>query len=321
MKKKTVPKNKRRRYSRQQIKRQYMIKKLCLLGGITLTAVLLISGIIFGVRSLYRKINDAADTVSMVSASDENDSLDLEASSSLAAIKAAMARPSSFSPACTENTNPSLYIASTEIEVDGTTLLDLSDYHPTDTHSFDAGVNYTDVDGIVTFRGNNFRDTAVYGNTHIKDGKIKDLWTAQTGSITFGDATWSGSGWTGQPLMEKWPKEVKQHMNMYNWAKEKEDLVEIIYACMDGYVYFLDLETGKPTRDALFLGYTFKGSGALDPRGYPILYVGAGYDSNEGTARVFVVNLLDCSTMYTFGNNDPFSLRGNLSYFDSSCTC
>lgn len=87
---------------------------------------------------------------------------------------------------------------------------------------------------------------------------------------------------------------------------------------MDGYVYFLDLETGEPTREALFLGYTFKGSGALDPRGYPILYVGAGYDSNEGTARVFVVNLLDCSVMYTFGNNDSFSLRGNLSYFDSS---
>ena len=48
------------------------------------------------------------------------------------------------------------------------------------------------------------------------------------------------------------------------------------------------------------------------------MYVGAGYDSNEGTARVFVVNLLDWSVMYTFGNNDEFSLRGNLSYFDSS---
>ena len=31
-----------------------------------------------------------------------------------------------------------------------------------------------------------------------------------------------------------------------------------------------------------------------------------------------MVNLLDCSVMYTFGNNDSFSLRGNLSYFDSS---
>lgn len=105
---------------------------------------------------------------------------------------------------------------------------------------------------------------------------------------------------------------------MYDWAKEKDDLVEVIYACMDGYVYFLDLETGEATRDTLHLGFTFKGSGALDPRGYPILYVGAGYDSNQGTARVFVVSLLDCSIMYTFGNNDPFSLRGALSYFDSS---
>ena len=69
---------------------------------------------------------------------------------------------------------------------------------------------------------------------------------------------------------------------MYDWAKEKDDLVEVIYACMDGYVYFLDLETGEATRDPLYLGFTFKGAGALDPRGYPIMYVGAGYDSNEG---------------------------------------
>ena len=53
------------------------------------------------------------------------------------------------------------------------------------------------------------------------------------------------AGWTGQPLMQKWPKEIRSHMNMYDWAKEKENLVEVIYACMDGYVYFLDLETGK----------------------------------------------------------------------------
>ena len=59
----------------------------------------------------------------------------------------------------------------------------------------------------------------------------------------------SGSGWTGQPLMEKWSREVKKSMNMYDWAKEKDDLVEVIYACMDGYVYFLDLETGEATRD------------------------------------------------------------------------
>ena len=296
---------------KKQLQRKYFFHRLFLTGGVLIVAAVIILGGI----SLVKKVRENANTVSMV---EDTDGLDMEDSDSLAAVKAAMARPTEFSPRCVESTNPSLYIQSTDIEVDGQVLANVSDYTSTGTHSFDAGISYTDVDGIVTFRGNNFRDTPTYGTAQIKDGKIQDLWTARTGSITYGNATWSGSGWTGQPLMEKWPKEVKQSMNMYDWAKEKDDLVEVIYACMDGYVYFLDLETGEATRDPLYLGFTFKGAGALDPRGYPIMYVGAGYDSNEGTARVFVVNLLDCSVMYTFGNNDEFSLRGNLSYFDSS---
>lgn len=227
-------------------------------------------------------------------------------------------QPEAFAPHCTESTAPSNYIQTTEINIDGTTLTDPLSYKPDQEISFGKGSEYTDVDGIVTFRGNNFRDNPVYGTADMKKNKLTSLWSAKTSSITYNGATWSGSGWTGQPLIMKWPKKVKKAMNMYDWAKEKDDLVEVIYACMDGYVYFLDLETGEATRDTLNLGFTFKGSGALDPRGYPILYVGAGYDSNQGTARVFVVNLLDCSVMYTFGNNDPFSLRGALSYFDSS---
>lgn len=227
-------------------------------------------------------------------------------------------QPEAFAPHCTESTAPSNYIQTTEINIDGTTLTDPLSYKPDQEISFGKGSEYTDVDGIVTFRGNNFRDNPVYGTADMKKNKLTSLWSSKTSSITYNGATWSGSGWTGQPLMMKWPKKAKKAMNMYDWAKEKDDLVEVIYACMDGYVYFLDLETGEATRDTLNLGFTFKGSGALDPRGYPILYVGAGYDSNQGTARVFVVNLLDCSVMYTFGNNDPFSLRGALSYFDSS---
>ncbi|MFQ9878529.1 MAG: hypothetical protein ACLRW4_08710 [Ruminococcus sp.] len=134
----------------------------------------------------------------------------MDDSNSLAAVKAAMARPAEFSPKCVDSTSPSLYIETTGIEVDGQILANTSDYTSTDTHSFDAGISYTDVDGIVTFRGNNFRDTAAYGNTQIKNGKIQDLWTAKTGSITYGDATWSGSGWTGQPLMEKWSQRSKE---------------------------------------------------------------------------------------------------------------
>lgn len=223
-----------------------------------------------------------------------------------------------FEPHCVPSTIPENMISSTEIEVDGTVLENIDEYTPDSEITFGLGKDYTKTEGIVTFRGNNFRDNAVYGTAEMKNYTLTGKWSHNTGSLTSGSDSWSGSGWTGQPLMSKWPKEMKQHMNMYDWAKEKDDLVEVIYACMDGYVYFLDLESGEPTRESLNLGYTFKGSGALDPRGYPILYVGAGYNSNLGTAKVFVINLLDCSTMYTFGDNDTFSQRGSLSFFDSS---
>ena len=60
-------------------------------------------------------------------------------------------------------------------------------------------------------------------------------------------------------------------MNMYDWAKQKEGLVEVILATMDGNVYFLDSgDGGTPTRDKLVIGMPFKGAGSLDPRGYPI---------------------------------------------------
>jgi outer membrane protein assembly factor BamB len=223
-----------------------------------------------------------------------------------------------FNPHCTEATDPANLIASTEVMVNDVYYDYISDYYGEREITFGTGSQYTDVEGVITFRGNNFRNNPTYGYANLTDYTLNEAWSKTTGGLTYKDATWTGSGWTGQPLLMKWPAQTKANMNMYDWAKQDEDLVEVIYACMDGYVYFLDLRTGEATRDALYLGYTFKGAGALDPRGYPILYVGAGYDSNEGTARAFVINLLDCSVMYTFGNNDSFSLRGNLSYFDSS---
>ncbi len=109
--------------------------------------------------------------------------------------------------------------------------------------------------------------------------------------------------------MEKWSREVKEVHEYVRLGKGKRrscgsDL------CLHGWLcIFPGSETGEATRDPLYLGFTFKGAGALDPRGYPIMYVGAGYDSNEGTARVFVVNLLDCSVMYTLEimMNFPFA--------------
>ena len=225
-----------------------------------------------------------------------------------------------FAPYATEETDPALFVNRTAIEVDGV-ILDTdaeAEFRLTEPIDFTYGDEYTDVHGIVTFRSNNFRDGGAYGLANLREYKFGESWSVTTGTLTYGNETWSGSGWVGQPLIVKWPRETKAAMNLYDWAKEDDELVEVIYATMDGYVYFLDLHTGKATRDKLNLGFTFKGAGALDPRGYPILYLGSGYDSYKGRSRVFIISLLDCSTLYTFGNEDAFSLRGALSYFDGS---
>ena len=233
-----------------------------------------------------------------------------------------------FDPYHTEETDPDLYVIRegyqrTAVQVDGVTLAEDEPYQAEEPIDFGYGGDYTDVDGIITFRGNNFRDSASYGYANMTQYKFGDAWSFDTGTFTYDGETWSGSGWVGQPLIVKWPKETKAIMNMYNWAKADDELVEVIYATMDGNIYFLDLATGQKTRDALNVGFPFKGAGALDPRGYPIMYVGAGYDGPKGYARAFVISLIDFEILHTFGHTDVeanggFTLRGNLSYFDGS---
>lgn len=280
---------------------------ICFLGAVCIAAALLAVSYWQG-RSLQTDSEAVLDTESVhEAADDETEGL----------VSAETPGPD-FEPYCTAATDPANLIASVEVEVNDIYYDYISDYYGEDEITFDEGSKYTDAEGIITFRGNNFRNNPAYGYAGMQSYTLNGVWSKQTGGLSYQNATWTGSGWTGQPLLMKWPAQTKAHMNMYDWAKQDDELVEVIYACMDGYIYFLDMKTGEATRDALYLGYTFKGSGALDPRGYPIMYVGAGYDSYEGTARAFIINLLDCSVMYTFGDNDAFSLRGSLSYFDSS---
>lgn len=210
-------------------------------------------------------------------------------------------------------------ITGTAISVNGETV---DSYRSPEGQEMDfgAGSDYTEAKGIVTFRGNNFRDTAQYGETVISECSFGTHWRRSTDGLSDSSGSyWGGSGWTGQPLVVEWPAETRQIMNMYDWAKEKDGLVEVIYATLDGYVYFLDLETGESTRDRLFLGWSFKGAGALDPRGYPILYVGGGLFNGSGQApRVLVVSLIDGEILYSFGEYDDFAPRSEWSAFDSS---
>lgn len=221
-----------------------------------------------------------------------------------------------FKPHSVDGTEPERLISSTAIMVDGEVVEEYeSDYEI----NFDLPERYTELEGIVTFRGDNFRSGAAYGTAAVSSKTLTKVWSKSTSGLSDTDGTyWSGSGWTGQPLIVKWPEATRKNISaMYDWAREKEGLVEVIYATLDGHVYFYELTSGEYTREPLNLGFNYKGAGALDPRGYPILYVGSGVDSVNGRSRVKVVNLIDNSVMFEFGHNETFANRG-WHMFDSS---
>lgn len=221
-----------------------------------------------------------------------------------------------FKPHSVDGTEPERLISSTAIMVDGEVVEQYeSDYEI----NFDLPERYTEIEGIVTFRGDNFRSGAAYGTAAVSSKTLTKAWSKSTSGLSDSDGIyWSGSGWTGQPLIVKWPEATRKNISaMYDWAREKEGLVEVIYATLDGHVYFYELTSGEYTREPLNLGFNYKGAGALDPRGYPILYVGSGVDSVNGRSRVKVVNLIDNSVMFEFGHNETFANRG-WHMFDSS---
>ncbi|MEA5003260.1 MAG: PQQ-binding-like beta-propeller repeat protein [Christensenella sp.] len=224
-------------------------------------------------------------------------------------------------PYATQDTKPENMGFVTRLSVDGKEV-PVDSYMREKPVNFGEGDEYTGLEGIVTFRGNNYRDTASYGNPVIRERKLDpDYWHIGTGFLEKSDiskgkgsAVWSGSGWTGQPMIVRWDEQTRKVMNLYPDKKEKEGLVEAIYATMDGNVYFIDIEDGTPTRDTLTLGLPFKGAGAIDPRGIPMLFAGAG-DSlpdsygEAGYARAFFCSLTNFDKMYELGAKDPFSPR------------
>ena len=170
---------------------------------------------------------------------------------------------------------------------------------------FPADADYFALPGIATFRGNHHRSTATYGTAVVENEQMDIVWSHPIGSLN----KWGGCAWTGQPLLVQWDRETKAIMNLYDSKKEKDDLVEVIYATLDGYIHFYDLEDGTQTRNPINVGINFMGSGSLDPRGYSLLYVGSGVYINGAVHRMFVINLITGRIIYEYGHEDDFPLR------------
>ena len=208
-----------------------------------------------------------------------------------------------------ENSDPANWGIKWEIMVDNQIV---DSYQREEPISFGDGNSYFTQEGIPSFRGTNYRTGATYGTAQITNMKLTNIWNKGVGAI----GKWGGTGWTGQPLAVRWDQEALKNMGIYDSKKSKDDLVEVIQTTMDGNIYFYDLEDGSYTRDPINIGMVVKGTASLDPRGWPILYVGSGIVTN-GAPRMYVISLLENKVLYSQSGSDTFALRSWYA-FDSS---
>ncbi|MCS7152793.1 MAG: PQQ-like beta-propeller repeat protein [Bacteroidia bacterium] len=171
---------------------------------------------------------------------------------------------------------------------------------------------YSLVEGILTFRGSHYRDAPAFGRCKPAPKKLRKLWTFYT---TWGTPhskekkSWGGgAGWTGQAAIIRWPDSIKALMNLKPKFKSKPNFTEVIQASLDGHVYFLDLETGEETRPSLNIRNPIKGTLSVDPRGYPLLYVGQGIPE-EGAIGYRIFSLIDGKLLYFINGVDPLAYR------------
>jgi len=198
----------------------------------------------------------------------------------------------------------------------------IEEYTRRSTISFGDDNNYTNVEGIITFRGNNFRDTASYGSAgSFVTGGLDIAWEVSLPEVIEPDnpdRAWAGMGWTGQPLVVKWSAEEKAGMNINTDKKDKENLKEVIFGTMGGAIYFLDLDDGTPTRDKVQERWPFRGAGALDPRGVPLFYAGAGNETSEGSGQNLIYSLFDTTELFNYGEADTFRRRNRQAFGGST---
>ncbi|MFC5471072.1 PQQ-binding-like beta-propeller repeat protein [Cohnella suwonensis] len=172
---------------------------------------------------------------------------------------------------------------------------------------------YSNVEGVLTFRGTNERSAPSYGTVDMKTYQPMIAWTKRTKSSSWG----GGAGWTGQPAIVKWSPEVLRTMNVKPKFHSKPGFTEVIYASLDGYVYFLDLDTGEETRNPIRIGNPIKGSVSVDARGYPLLYVGEGIPENK-TIGFNLFSLIDQKRLLRVNGYDSYAYRKGWGAFDSS---
>jgi outer membrane protein assembly factor BamB len=194
-------------------------------------------------------------------------------------------------------------------------------YTPREQVVFGEADQYNQVPGVLTFRGNNHRTGGTYGTPTVTQEQLSVLWTKRIGEIRGEGSYWPGAGWTGQPLLVQWPRETKVTMGLADKFVNDDSFVEVIYPVFEGKIYRLDLATGEETKPPIEVGWGFKGTASIDPRGYPMLYAGQGLNDTNGTYgpwRYRAFDLIRNKEVWHISGLDPAAPRHEWGAFDSS---
>ena len=169
--------------------------------------------------------------------------------------------------------------------------------------------SYATLEGVTTFRGSHYRDGGAWGTIPDAPTRLTQVWEKRIHSLD----EWSGVGWTGQASLVRWPEEMRRKMNIKPEKKGVDDLVEVIYATLDGHIYFLDMADGEKTRESIDIDAPIKGSLTVDPRGLPLLYCGQGIYEVEGKrvpCGTRIWSLIDQKLLYFLDGKDRAAHRG-----------
>lgn len=152
--------------------------------------------------------------------------------------------------------------------------------------------------GVTCFRGNPQRN--YMGEGPIPSGHVQVLWRYAIGRVPGG--SWAGVGWTGQPILVDWPAETREHMK---FNREKGPRMEVIVGGLDGQIHFIEAGSGRASRPPIKMPYDYpiKGTITLDPRGYPVVYTGAGYPVGQPAYRAY--DLTNRKELFNLPGKDP----------------
>ena len=186
-------------------------------------------------------------------------------------------------------TDPSLVIKESVVSVDGEAVPGYS----RSGVSMGDPLKYSAQGGVLTFRGGPLRQNAAYGTVQVEQEQLSVVRGLRTGIL---DSKHYGFGFGTQPLIVKWYKNIREMMNINEDFKDVTGMKEVIVAGNDGRIYFIDLDQKIYSRNYIDVGFPMQTTAAVNPYGYPLLYVGQSISkltNYEGIIGMRAYNLID----------------------------